>query len=328
MLHISNRRDILRRRKGLGAPVGLVFIVLVLLLGMNSFMWQMSRINEYQGALVEVNAFDQERLTEDLDFQYPGITELSGTGPYLFKIIVNNNGPLDIEIVRIYIYHKDHLPLNSALTLLDPKTPSSPYGFEDGYISAAKFDHKIQVYSLIELDGDDQYEFRLVTKRGRLFTTIYPIPLTNVFVEVQQSQVVYSHDSMKVKRDGVYDWRPPYVSSQDVESNNLYVRAVFGNSGASSIELDTNSTLLLQVSNSAADEKAYFIGGHLIDPPPGWPGSLAIQPGTTEYLYFHIDSYNIPADEVKVFTGSAGLVGIKDGDFWSGAMLMDALKIS
>lgn len=91
---------------------------------MNSFMWQMSQYNDYQIALADVTASDQERLSEDLDFQYPGITGLNGTDPYVFKIIVNNNSPLDIEITRIYIYDKTH----SILTILDPKTQSSLYG--------------------------------------------------------------------------------------------------------------------------------------------------------------------------------------------------------
>lgn len=317
------KKNIFRNRRGLSTAIGSIFIALIILLGMNSFMWQMSQYNDYQTSLADVNVIDQERLSEGLDFQYPGVTDLSGTGPYLFKIIVNNNGPLDIETARIYIYDKT----NSTLTILDPKTPNSTYGFEEGYIKSVKFNHEIQIYSPVQLDDKNEYELRLVTERGRLFTTIYPMPLTNVFAEVQQSQIVYSHNSMKVKCVGSYDWRPPYASYADMASGNLYIRAVFGNSGTSSIVLSTDSVYLSQISDATANNKVFYIGGSLIDPATkGWPGSLTIQPGTTEYLYFHVDSWNIPSGQVMVFTGSAGLVGTKDGEFWSGALLMDALK--
>ena len=319
------KRNISRDKRGLSTAIGSLFIVLIIMVGMNSFMWQMSQFDDYQITVAEANTFDQERLNEDLDFQYPGITELNGTGPYLFKILVNNNGHLDIETVRIYINDKT----NSTLTILDQKTPSSDYGFENGYIRSAKFNHEIQIYSPVKPDDSSEYEFRLVSTRGRLFTTIYPMPLTNVFADTQNAQVLYSHNSMRVKRDGVYDWRPPYASADDVMSNDLYVRAVLGNSGTSSIILDTDSVLLSQISNSTSNDKVFYIGGQMIDPATkGWSGSLSIEPGTTEYVYFHINAWNIQGGSVMVFTGSAGLVGIKNGQFWSGAMLMDALKVT
>ncbi len=320
------RKDLWRNKRGLSTVVGSVFIVLIIMLGMNSFMWQMLQHNDYQMAAAEVNSSDQERVCEDLAFQYPGVTGLNGTGPYLFKILVNNNCPLDIQTVRIYIYDKT----NSTLTILDPKTPSSTYGFENGYIRSAKFNHEIQVYSPIEPDDENEYELRLVTERGRLFTTLYPMPLTNVFANVQQSQVVYSANSLKVGFDNSSDWWPPYASAANVTSGKLYMRAVFGNSGTSPIVLSTDSVLLSQISDATANDKVYYIGGHLIDPATkeGWPGSLTVEPGTTGYLYFHIDSWNIPSGDVMVFTGSAGLVGTKDGEFWSGAILMDAFKIT
>jgi len=317
---------LLRHRGGLGTIVGSIFFLMILMIGMNIFVWQVSQYDSYQTALAEVNAFDQERLGEDLDFQYPVIKDLNGTGPYQFKILVNNNGPLDVEIIRIYIQNRND---STTLTVLDLKTPSLTYGFENGYIGSAKFAHEIQVYSPIQLDDSNKYEVRLATKRGRLFSTIYPMPLTYVFVDVQQSQVVYSAESMRVQRVGAYDWRPPYASIDDVNSDYFYVRAVFGNAGTSPLILSTESVLLSQISDATANEKVYYIGGHLIDPAMmGWPGSLTIEPGTTGYLYFHIDSRNLPDSGTLVFTGSAGLVGTRDGQFWSGAILMDALQVA
>ncbi|MEM3737185.1 MAG: hypothetical protein QXJ75_03750 [Candidatus Bathyarchaeia archaeon] len=315
----------LQCRRGLGTIAGSIFFIMILIVGMNFFLWQMSQYDSYQRVLAEVNASDQERLSEDLDFQYPGVKRIGGADSYLFKIIVNNNCPLDVEIVRIYVHDKNQ----STLVIFDAKSPSSTYGFEDGYIESAKFAHEIQIYSPIQLDDTHSYEFRLVTERGRVFTTIYPMPLTTALVYVQQSQVVYSHHSMKVKREGSYDWRPPYVSTGDVKSGNLYIRAVFGNLGTSPLVLSTDSVLLSQISDATANEKVFYIGGHLIDPAAkGWPGSLTIEPGATQYLYFHIDSWNVEAGKTLVFTGSAGLVGSMDGEFWSGAILMDALEVT
>lgn len=79
---------------------------------------------------------------------------------------------------------------------------------------------------------------------------------------------------MKVKRDGPYDWRPPYASAEDVTSGEFYVRAVFGTSGTSSIVLSTDSVLLPQISDASANDKVFYIGGRLIDPTTkGWQGS-------------------------------------------------------
>jgi len=157
-------------------------------------MWEVSQYDAYQQLVNRMNQFDIDRMTENLVFRYPGVEVLASTPPYKYDIIVCNTGGIDINTTRIYIYDQTA----GSMIILDRNNSTDFYS--NGFVKAGASGHEIHVQSNYNVDErtGHVYWIKIVSERGRIFSTPYPLPRTiqgpgGDFVDVGPIRILFEY---------------------------------------------------------------------------------------------------------------------------------------
>ncbi|MCW4043323.1 MAG: hypothetical protein NWE90_06335, partial [Candidatus Bathyarchaeota archaeon] len=148
--------------------------------------------------------------------------------------------------------------------------------------------------------------------------------------------IAYLYGSMRITREDVpdYGWKPANITYDDVMSEHLYIRVIVKNLLDESINITAESGFTVSVTGAKNPSQDWHILGGLEDPAShGWEGDLILSPGEESYIYFFVsDESLVPKQNNPILTytyaGIAAFTGIKSGEFWSGALLMDSILCS
>jgi len=174
-------------------------------------MWEVSQYDAYQQLVNRMNQFDIDRMTENLVFRYPGVEVIASTPPYKYDIIVCNTGGIDINTTRIYIYDQN----TGTMVILDKNSITDFY--TNGFIKAGASGHEIHAesnYYIGEMTGH-VYWIKIVTERGRIFSTPYPLPRTiegpggaGHFVDVGPIRILFEYRAINYTSRNQPDPKP------------------------------------------------------------------------------------------------------------------------
>ena len=111
------------RRKGIGTVLGAGYFIIIMLAIFNLIMWEVNQYDVYQQLVNQMNQVDQERISENLEFVYPVITDRKdlGSGKYSFNLTIRNAGGITTNIARIYFVNCSDTSPNS-LTIIEKGT--------------------------------------------------------------------------------------------------------------------------------------------------------------------------------------------------------------
>ena len=166
------------RRKGIGTILGAGYFIIIMLAIFNLIMWEVSQYDVYQQLVDQMNQVDQERISENLEFIDPGITDFGTLGPNkCFNLTVRNTGGITINTARIYFYNYSDTS-SSALKIIEKGAAGiSVDYFTNGFINPGESNHKIRVVTTLDMPkatASRPYIIYLTTERGRTFSTVYP----------------------------------------------------------------------------------------------------------------------------------------------------------
>jgi len=169
----------LARRRGVSTIIGSLFFILILLIGLSLFTWEIREFDDYNAVIMGMVESDTERLSELLAFEPPvidpDVADLGG-GLYRITALLKNHGGVDVNVTRIYIHES-----TGAMAIVD-RSDGGPEGFTGGYIPTGSVSHPVTITSTLDpVDGAEAsnytYEIRVATERGRTFTSSYPYTL-------------------------------------------------------------------------------------------------------------------------------------------------------
>jgi len=167
------------RRKGIGTILGAGYFIIIVLAVFNLIMWEVTQYDAYRQLVNQMNQVDQERISENLEFVYPVITDCMdlGSGKYSFSLIVRNTGGITINTARLYFYNCS----SNALKTIEKGVAVVDY-FTNGFINPGESNHEIGVVATLDMnevptDGSRPFIIYLATERGRTFSTVYPITI-------------------------------------------------------------------------------------------------------------------------------------------------------
>ena len=190
----------LRSRKGLSTAVGTAFYIIVVMISLSS-MWAIGAFQaRYQAVTDKMNVWDTERISENLNVRILTMPEsMDGGTWYKFKIRVDNNGGVAVNIARIYFkYLHTYPPPDTTRTVLNITDPVGwsvtppPLGFlsTNSTINTGEGSHVIPVsvpvtgtppvtpLLVTQLQNSQACSIILTTDRGRQFSYSYPPPDT------------------------------------------------------------------------------------------------------------------------------------------------------
>src|SRR5207245_11496440 len=97
-----------RSKKGMSTIFGALFFVILILMGLNMFLWDFVQFDNYNRIIENMTQTDTMSLSDNLVPNNPGARDFTATG---FNITVNNLG-IAVRVDRIYIV--DSSPTNST----------------------------------------------------------------------------------------------------------------------------------------------------------------------------------------------------------------------
>jgi hypothetical protein len=186
--------------------IGGVIILSLLLTALGTMVFVSQLNDQYQQSVNKMAQYDSQRSSEDLVFNYPGLTLLTSsnvpgwgicgsTDNYCYNMTVSNLGGVGIHIVRIYI-NSTGSGCTSLCVLNPTLAPTSSYAFNqpDQFINAGETNHVVLLYlHTVELLSPTN-TIVVVTSRGSMFSFNWPIKsLTG-----GQSQIAFSAGILKI----------------------------------------------------------------------------------------------------------------------------------
>jgi len=166
------------RRKGIGTILGAGYFIIIMLAIFNLIMWEVNQYDAYQQLVDQMNQVDQERISENLEFVDPGITDFGTLGSNkCFNLTVRNTGGITISTARLYFYNYSDTS-SSALKIIEKSAAGiSVNYFTNGFINPGESNHKIRVVTTLDMSkatAQRPYIIYLTTERGRTFSTVCP----------------------------------------------------------------------------------------------------------------------------------------------------------
>jgi len=276
----------LRRRRGISTVLGALYFIVIALMAFSLVMWEVGQYDAYQQLVNRMNQFDIDRMTENLVFRYPGVEVLASTPPYKFDIIVCNMGGIDINTTRIYIYDQTA----GSMIILDKNSPTDFYS--NGFVKAGASGHEIHAQSSYNVDERTGhiYWIKIVTERGRTFSTPYPLPRTiqgpggaGSFIDVGPIRILFEYRAINytslTQQTPASGWSVP-------KNTPLFFYIILINVGTEEVYLKKESILtFMSYTRTGTGSKTTFF---VLD-------SLATYPDNSKFnLGFTYDEVNKP----------------------------------
>lgn len=293
---------LLKDRRGLGSVVGSIFIILITIFSFNAIYWVILQQNSYREVTDQMSSFDTERFSENLEFASSPVVNFTsvGGGIYEFNLNISNVGGISLEIVRIYIYRDN----NSTLTILDKQEQATDLGFSNGFFNSGEVNSTVHVRANRNLNDGNIYTIKLVTERGRIFSTQYRLTSASqstvgeFTVGALKLDLVYNsvNYTSPTQHTPVPGWIVP-------GSTNLVFYIELTNTGAQQIKILKSSVFYAMEFKESGNPvpKPFFIVGPTTNYPGGTPGVVAYDEVSNPYI--------IPPNSSVIVKFSSGTVG-------------------
>jgi len=169
-------------RKGIGTILGAGYFIIIVLAIFNLIMWEVNQYDAYQQLVSQMNQVDQDRISENLQFLNPALTDFEtlGSGKYSFSLALRNAGGITTNVARIYFCNCSDTS-SKALTTIEKGTGGNNC-FTNGFINPGEDNHKIFVVTTLDMYTAsiraEPFYIHVATERGRTFSSFYPIVQT------------------------------------------------------------------------------------------------------------------------------------------------------
>ena len=308
-----------RSRKGLSTAVGTAFFIIVVIISMAA-IWALSSFQaRYQGITDQMNDWDTQRISENLNIRSVDNTTLveqfgAHNLNYNFSITVDGNGGVPVNIVSIYVYNQSR-PVNQSskrLWIYNPINASAGQprsGFNHSMVNTGEVAHVIAVNGT-KFRGSFQYRIILTTDRGRQFSYSYPPPSGGGGGGGGYALVVDdSHNNFQYAAGSSTTFATAYVLPNNL--NNIVYRVLIKNTTAKNIVLMNNCSMNDAIYSGGGWTQRYIVGNtstppnHVAFPSQG----QTINSNSSQYVYFAADApgsttwKNDPANKGVYFVG-------------------------
>jgi hypothetical protein len=221
------------RRKGISTLLGGIIVLSLFLTALASMILISQQYDAYEQIAAKLYQADVQRFSENLAFNYPGITVpgtpvpcVGFTGCLQYTLNITNAANIGTQIARMYI--------NSTLTgcvpacILDPASSptSSRFRSADRYVNPAETYHLVVFWLPNNKAISDEVlnTISVVTTRGNVFSLEFPIPaigpstaptsgnqiLGCLGIKVDPFLVTYTSPSRTQPQVPVPAWQFPY----------------------------------------------------------------------------------------------------------------------
>jgi len=174
-------------RSGVSTMIGGIIILTLFLTALTAMVLISQQYDRYQTILDSMSQQDVDRLSENLNFPYPGLSNSNSSAEcsscIQYNMIVSNLSGVGTQVARIYITQP-----NSAaypLIVLNPSSTASPYTFSSGssFINPGEASHQV-IFWLPGVNPNitlvssypEANTISVVTTRGREFSFQWPFP--------------------------------------------------------------------------------------------------------------------------------------------------------
>jgi len=316
-------RGFSKNRRGISTIFGAVFMVTIMLLALNLMIWTMMQHDAYQQVVANMNQMDQERISENIEFLYPGVVNFqSGPSYYTFDISVNNEGGVSVQVACVYI--RGGSPGNS-LKIIERQAPGLTMNYFSNYtVKLGEKDHRIRVKTDRNINDGNTYTLIIATDRGRIFSQIYPFPSllgggSQSWVDIGPLRILIQYESVKYTSS---DHPTPYMDPVGwvAPSNTPLIWYIkMQNIGQGDVKL-LKYTIFFDMEYKQGGLGA-SVPFYIIDPqsnyPGGSPGVVAYNEVTNPYVLY--SSPTPPGPEVTVKFSSSAMAGSSPNKFPTGA---------
>ena len=286
-----------RSRKGLSTAVGTAFFIIVVIISMSA-IWALSSFQaRYQGVTDQMNAWDTQRISENLNIRNVDNTtfvEQFGTHKlnYNFSITVDNNGGETLNIVRIYVYNQS-APTNETskrLWIYNPINASAMQprsGLNHSNVNTGEVAHVIAVNGT-KFRGSFRYRIILTTDRGRQFSYSYP-PSGGAGGGGYALVIDDSHNNFQYAVGADTTFKSAYVKQKAGDPDVLY-RVLIKNTTGKKIFFWNNCSMVQTNYAGGANTIRYPVANtstsvHLVA-----FSSQTVNSNSSQYLYFAAES--------------------------------------
>ena len=207
-------------RKAVSTMVGGIIVLSLFLTVLISVVFVSQQYDQYQTQVNKMSQFDNQMLSENLEFNSPGLALVTSTFPgwgsgcggstptyTCYSLTVSNAGSVGVQIVRIYINSTGTGCI--SLCVLNPTLTIASYGFNQAnqFINPGETNHTVALAlpkTVILPNPNPAFPMNAIsiaTSMGNVFSFQWPFQV-QVF---GQSQSAYSQGIMKVAYQGSFD---------------------------------------------------------------------------------------------------------------------------
>jgi len=275
------------RRKGIGTVLGAGYFIIIVLAIFNLIMWEVNQYDAYQQLVNQMNQVDQERISENLEFVDPGITDFGTLGPNkCFNLTVRNAGGITINTARLYFYNYSDATSNALKIIEKAAAGISANYFTNGFINPGESNHKIRVVTTLDMSKATEsrpYIMYLTTERGRTFSTVYPRTILpkpgNVgFIDVGPLRFKFDYYALNYTTPSKTTPTPAWIISPYPSGTAImFFVTVINTASDDDIRLKRYSVFdCIELTQSGASGK--IASFYIVDKDSTWPGASTMFP--------------------------------------------------
>jgi hypothetical protein len=203
-------------RRAISTLIAGTIVLILLLTALGTMVFITQQYDAYQSILSAMSQEDAERFSESIAPVPPGLAVSNqpvlcgGASCNQYIMTLSNNGPIEVQITRIYINSTSVCTVFENFCIFDPSNITAPFTFQRSaaLIEPTDSSHTVAFWlpSNLHLPGGiDANTISLVTSRGRVFTFQWMSPVgvaipSELRLDVGPLRIIYDYNFVTFTR--------------------------------------------------------------------------------------------------------------------------------
>ena len=173
------------RRSGVSTMIGGIIVLTLFLTALTAMVLISQQYDSYQTTLDAMSQQDIERISENIGFPYPGLSNLTsvagcGGSCNQYNLTISNLAGVGTQVARVYVNQPNSIQY--PLIILNPSSTPASFSFQSqtSFIDPGEASHQVVLWfpSSVTLPANypEANTISVVTTRGRVFSFQWPFP--------------------------------------------------------------------------------------------------------------------------------------------------------